>query len=66
MRILRVSDAFQTRVDGVLAFLEVDMPSAQRLRRVPIDLIAIAVARECPVNETGIRASLVGLVQRNQ
>lgn len=38
--------AFMDRVDGTLASLEVRVPLTQRLRQIPMDMIAIAVMRE--------------------
>lgn len=41
-----IDQAFQDQVDRCLAALEKKQPALHRLRRVPIDLIAEAVAQE--------------------
>lgn len=67
MKILRVSDAFQARVERILASLEADVPAAGLIRRVPLDLVAITIAERLvtPVTDAQIRGVLTGLIDRN-
>jgi hypothetical protein len=67
VKILRVSAAFQARVDRVLATMDA---TAQRVRRIPIDCIALAVASDlahgkAAETDAGIRASLDDILRRN-
>lgn len=51
-----IDAAFQQQVDGCLAALEQQQPALQRLRRVPMDLIAETVLRElAPFQLSGVR-----------
>ncbi len=38
--------AFMDRVDGALASVEARVPSAQRLRQIPMDMVAVSVMRQ--------------------
>jgi hypothetical protein len=63
--------AFIARVDGAIASIEVRAPAMNALRQVPMDLIAVAVMRQCasdgaayPFSEASLEHALFALGRR--
>lgn len=65
--------AWMARVDGALLALETRSPAVQRLRSIPMDMIAVAVMRQLardgaslPFTAAAVDRALLDIEQRNR
>ncbi len=64
--------AFVDRIEGAILTLEVRRPSMQRLRQIPMDMVAVAVMRQLsksgvqqPFDDQDVREALLDIASRN-